>query len=289
MKQAILITAYKAFDQLYELVSFFDDDFEIFIHVDKKSGYTHAQFEVLRNMKSVKYVGQKYKVNWGGRNHLLSILDLCDEAAKNNENTFFHLITGQDYPIKPLAYFKDIGKSDLKKNYITNNQLPFKNWKDGGITRLTYYNFYDWINGKTHRNYIYKLVNFQKKFNLKRRISKKLPVLYGGDTYWSLRREALLYVLQYTRNSPRLLKRLKHSFCAEEIYFQTVLSNSNIAANLVSNNLRYIDWTGKNSNMPSILDESDFERLKESDALFARKLEMPISEALKEKIKSQLL
>lgn len=37
MKQAILITAYKNYHHLEEIIAFFDDDFEIYIHIDRKS------------------------------------------------------------------------------------------------------------------------------------------------------------------------------------------------------------------------------------------------------------
>ena len=38
MRQAILITAYRDLTQLKQLVEYFDDDFELYIHLDKKCG-----------------------------------------------------------------------------------------------------------------------------------------------------------------------------------------------------------------------------------------------------------
>jgi len=58
---------------------------------------------------------------------------------------------------------------------------------------------------------------------------------------------------------------------------------------IVNNNLRFIDWTRRNGNFPANLDESDFQSLADSDKIFARKFEFPISEKLKQMIKEYLL
>ena len=46
---------------------------------------------------------------------------------------------------------------------------------------------------------------------------------------------------------------------------------------MVNNNLRYIDWKEGRSN-PTILLTKDFEKMKQSDNLFARKFDMHVDE-----------
>jgi hypothetical protein len=96
-------------------------------------------------------------------------------------------------------------------------------------------------------------------------------------------------VMAYTEREPSLLKRLRLTFCADEIYFQTILLNSPFKEKIVNNNLRYIDWTRRNGNFPAILDESDFQSLAHSDKVFARKFEFPVSEKLKQMINENVL
>jgi len=96
-------------------------------------------------------------------------------------------------------------------------------------------------------------------------------------------------VMNYTERDLSLLKRLRFTFCADEIYFQTILMNSPLKDKIVNNNLRFIDWTRRNGNFPANLDESDFHSLKNSDKIFARKFEFPISEKLKRLIKENIL
>ncbi len=96
--------------------------------------------------------------------------------------------------------------------------------------------------------------------------------LYGGNTYWSLTREAVQYVITHTQENPKFLKRFNFTFCAEEMYFQTVLMNSSFKESINHDDLRYMDWaTGRGGN-PAFLDETDFESIISSKKLFARKL-----------------
>lgn len=283
MKQGILITAYKDFGHLMDIASCFDANFEIYIHIDKKSDISQDIMGRLQSFEQVKLVSRKYVVNWGGINHLKSILHLAKIALKSKELKVFHLISGHDYPIKKPAYFIVYFKSN-PSNYLSYFKLPSEKWPNG-MERLEYFNFYDWLDAKKYRHIILKLVNFQKRYGIKRSLSKKVLPLYGGETWWSLRRDTLQYVIDYTLHKPYLLKRLKHSFCSEEIYFQTVIMNSQHATTVVNDSLRYIDWNTRNGNFPANLDLSDLEPIQSSTALFARKFEFPVSQKLKLSLK----
>ena len=103
MKQAILITAYRDFDQLLDLVALFDDRFGVYIHIDKKSNCGDRIYDSLKGQSHVQWVSSDYTINWGGRNHLLAILSLCKKAFADGKYSYFHLITGQDLPIKPFV------------------------------------------------------------------------------------------------------------------------------------------------------------------------------------------
>ena len=282
MKQGILITAYKNFEHLFDIASFFDSNFEIYIHIDKKSVVPQIRKEAIQSLPQVQLISRKYKVNWDGINHLKSILHLAEEALKNEEITRFHLISGHDFPIKPSSYFMEFFKKHYSSNFLTFFKFPLKQWPHGGLDRIHYYNLYDILDAKKHRKYIIKFVSLQRRLNLKRRLSKQTPQLYGGDTWWSLNKEALFYVINYTKTQPRLLKRLRYSFCSEEIYFQTVIMNSELAPTVVNDNLRYIDWSNRNGNFPANLDMTDLEKIRSTNKLFARKFDFPVSIELKE-------
>ncbi len=276
MKQAILITAYDSFDQLNLLLDQFDDYFNIYIHIDKKSDLEELRLMELLKKKNVKYAGRDYTVNWGGVNHLKSYLKLAEIAMKDTENVYFHLITGKDFPIKGNKYFRNLvdGKSALGKDYMDHFRMPADCWKDGGMKRLEYYNFYDLFNAKKSDKWIWRFIRLQEILKIKRKIKANMGELFGGSTYWSLSRNTLDYVLSYTAQNPNFLKRFKHTFCAEEIYFQTIIMNSPYAENVINNNKRFIDWESGKGGYPAFLDEQDFNAIVESDSLFARKIDM---------------
>lgn len=268
MKQAILITAYKELDALLDLIHLLGNDFNFYIHIDKK---TKMNFSVLHKIKNV-FVANSYKVHWGGLNHLKAILLLSVESLKNTDNSFFHLITGEDFPIKSSDSFS---KLDTSKNYLEYFEMPAACWSgNGGLDRINYFQFYDVFDAKKSRqnNFLSKILRLQKKINLKRSYSDKFrEKLYGGSTYWSLNRHALNYVVNYSNKD--LFKRFRFTFCAEEIYFQTILLNSSFANTVVNNNLRYIDWSSGRGGYPAFLDDSDFDRIILSEKYFARKLQ----------------
>ena len=288
--QAILITAYKNYHHLEDLVNFFDGSFNIYIHIDKKSSISKENLNKLSSKERVQYVSQQYKINWGGINHLKAILDLIKEAINNKENEYFHLITGHDYPIKPLEEFSQFFEKNKGNDFMEYHTLPYSSWPENGMDRLSRYNIYDLLDGRTGVNerLIKGFSKLQKAIGFKRSFSKNFPPLFGGSTYWSLKRESLEYVFQYMNDHPKYLKRFNYSFCSEEIFFQTILLNSPMKETLINNNMRFIIWEERNGNFPANLDSSDYENIKNSDALFARKFEYPVSESLLNKIKADI-
>lgn len=290
MKHGILITAYKDIKQLKKLIGSFDDDFLLYIHIDKKSKLTTYDIETIRNSKNVAFLSQQFNVNWGGINHLKCILLLSKEAVKNTSIEYFHAISGQDFPVKTCNSIKSFLSENKGKEYLEHFELPAKNWANGGMDRISYFNFFDLFNAKTvmGKIAINGLLKAQKILGINRNIQNHFPKLYGGSTWWTLSYPCLKFVVDYTENNPYLLKRLKYSFCAEEIYYQTVIMNSKFQKNVSDSNLRYIEWNPRNGNCPAHLDETDYENIIKSDDIFARKIEYPASSKLINKLEEHM-
>jgi core-2/I-Branching enzyme len=128
----------------------------------------------------------------------------------------------------------------------------------------------------------------QKKVGFTRKIKKSFPKLYGGATWWSLTTACCNYVLDYIKANPSFLKGFNYTFCAEELFFQTIILNSPFKDKVVNNNMRLIIWEMRNGNIPANLDESDLETILKSDKLFARRFEYPVSKPLLEQLKTIL-
>ena len=282
MLQAILITAYKDLQHLKKIIDFFDNDFEIYIHFDQKVNVTNESLQKTLNANNIKLISRKYQVNWGGFNHLRAILHLLEEALKNPTIKYFHTISGQDYPIKNINNFKSYFFENKDVSFLDYQPVKALGWQNNGLNRLELYNLFDFFNFKDslHRKILHYSLKIQIKLNRKRKLPFPLEQLYGGSTWWSLNREAAEFVNGFTSSNSKIFKSFRYTLCSEEVYFQTVLCNFFDSNLLIKNNLRYIDWSARNNSNPAILDMSDYDKLVNSEAFFARKFDKNVSSDL---------
>ena len=281
MKQAILITAYKNPNQLLELVkNFSPEHFAIYVHWDKKT-MRECSATFLHSLPQNVSFHSIYRVNWGGINHLKAILFLLREGLKAEENYFFHLITGEDLPLKSETYF--MNTLDTSKSYLEFTGYPPSHLPASFQDNLDYYNFFDLFDAKKYLKVLRLLKNIQKKIRLKRSNEFSHNFLKYGSTYWSLKRLHAKYIHDYTKENPNFLNRLKFTFCPEEIYVPTLLANAPLDSDIENDNLRYIKWSrsGK-SGSPDYLNQEDYIQLSKNNAyLFGRKFSTPLSQLLK--------
>lgn len=280
MRQAILITAYNDFDQLRRLVAYFDDGFEVFVHIDKRCRQIPDDVQ-----RPNVHLYQRYRIPWGSVNHLRAIVFLMGEAAGHGDLEYFHLITGSDYPVPSLNDLKSFGEAHRHENYLEYFPLPRPGWDgDGGLDRVNYYWPQRWLRpGENQAGYRMTafLVKLQRKLGLRRWFDFFDGRLYGGGTYWSVSREAVEYALGFLQAHPRYLRRFRNTKIAEEICLPTLWANSELP--LTNHSLRYIEWGSEAS--PRVLDEQDFDRIVGSGCLFARKISSTLSKGLVDKIK----
>ena len=105
MRHAILIMAHRDIDHLCHLIEYFCRNCDVFIHLDAKAGLGDGIVDRLRGYAQVCLVSREYGVNWGGTSVLDSELALLSSAYEYERYDYFHLLSGQDYPVKPLNYF----------------------------------------------------------------------------------------------------------------------------------------------------------------------------------------
>ena len=101
MSQAILIMAHQHFDQLAELTELLSKKFNVYIHIDKNADVNPATIDQLNQLTAAPVI-QTQAVHWGGYSIAQAAIDLMNLALKDSDNTYFHLISGEDWPLKPL-------------------------------------------------------------------------------------------------------------------------------------------------------------------------------------------
>lgn len=289
MTHAILLLWHKDITQLEELISFFDDNFLFYIHLDKKSQINDADFERLKNHPLVSFVSKKYEINWGGFNILKAELFLLKEIISDKKVNYVHFMSAQDYPIKDLHFIKNFFEYNNGIEFIEYMKLPNENWEEGTYDRFHYFRMHDFFNFRSLKGFkvINFIVDFQKRYNLKRKIPNQYDYLYGGSNWMSITIQCAQYIVLFYKKS--FYNRLKYTFAPEETFFPTVIMNSQFKKNVKNDNLRYILWEKENGSYPAILDNSNWGDLVISPALFARKFDQSISKELKERINNYLL
>jgi hypothetical protein len=285
MKQAILITAYKDLEFIKRIIQYFDDDFEFYIHVDTKC---REESTILPCHKNV-HVYSEYHIQWGGSNHLKAIWFLIKQSVLSGQYEYFHLITGSDYPIKPLTEFKSFFENHKLDNFIEYFPLPRPSWgADGGLRRILYY--WPLINHLDVRSKWYQVVHLMLRIQRKLGIKRSFPYfggkLWAGGTYWSLSAQAIECVTRFVAENPDYIKRFNYTAIGEEIFIQTILKNHPDIC-LTNNYLRFIDWG--DGFAPVTLTGAHFDKIARSDCFFARKLDSEISAVLLQLIDDQIL
>lgn len=288
MTHAFLITAYKDEVQLSCLVTqLLKYQSLIYVHIDKKSRKLLQTFiSKYAGNENVKDISDPVKVYWGGFSHLKAILFLLKEAYKNPANSRFHLLSGQDLPIVSKKEFAVFFETNANKEFITNFQLPDPRWQNGGLDRVNYYHLNDILDPK---KYFFPRINgrfvrFQKWIGLKRKQPAYIANYHGGGTWWSLSRKAIDEIVNFNKKHPDFINFFKHTYCGEELFFQTILCNSALNESILSEDLRYIYWDTPGGRFPAVLDESALDEILKEQKFFARKFDSETSADLRKRM-----
>lgn len=274
MKHAYLILAHKNWNQLMTLLSLLDDSHnDIFLHIDRYAA--DAPIEQLRaSVKKTQLVFVKrIGCTWGDYSLVRAELELLKEATKT-PHAYYHLLSGQDLPLKSQDEIHFFFGSKPEAEYVVTKKSPL----DGTHSpdrRQRYYFFFLRRNAfldKTGIAYLY-LRRFQK---LSIRVQKWLRVnrvkgmkeqLFYGSQWFSITDAFARYLLSHREYIKR---HFRWTFIPDEHFVQTVLMQSPFKDRVAQVTTRYIDWKrGK----PYVFTAADYELLRSSDCLFARKFD----------------
>jgi len=281
MQHGFLITAYRDIEGLLALIADLGPEAHVFVHLDRKALLSKSELDHVKALPTLRFLSRRYAVNWGSRDHLLSIIELARAAAKDERIDYLHAISGSDRPLVPWFEFNTFFERNGGSEFIEHFPLPTRYWNGGGLDRLTLYHPLDLLDVRTphQKRSLDLLLMMQGKLGVRRSL-RGLPPLFGGSTWWSLSRACVSHLLKGSDSNPGYLRRFRHSHVPEEVFFQTLIMASPFAKHVVNDNLRYVDWVARNGNKPAVLDLSDLDKVLASGKLFARKLMQPTSQGL---------
>jgi hypothetical protein len=259
--------------------------------LDKKSNLKEESVKLLiKHDANVVFLKNPIAVYWGGFSHLKAFYLLLQKAFENNENTYFHVLSGQCFPIKSNKAILDFFEKNNEKEFIDAQLIDESKWTGGSLNRIQLFHLNDYCNIRADfwKTFNGRFLKVQRIIGIKRKLPTIFEKYYGGSTWWSITRNAVDYLLRFIETNKKVFNRFKHTHCSEELFFQTVLMNSSFKSNIVQDDLRYVDWEYRNGSVPANLDETDFDKLVNSSKLFARKMEYPKSKLLLAKLEERI-
>lgn len=271
MRIALLIHVHTNPDQVARLVSRLShEDVDIYINVDAKVDIDTFQSCI----SGVYFLKNRVEVIWGRFSQVEQILNSFAEIASLQQD-YSHIlfISGQDYLVKPVSEIVDFLQKNQSISFINYFKLGDDNWSQLMRKRYEYWFFLP--KGDIRNN------KYVKKILIKLGFKRKYPFadVYYGACWFCLSKEAIKYLLDFTKIKPQTTIFFRYTGCSDELYIQSVLLNSPMKDKMTNEIFRYFDWSD-NGKSPRILDENDFEKIKMSDAWFARKLDTKISSPL---------
>lgn len=282
-KHAVLLLAHQNLEHLKQYIEILGPNFHFYIHINKKAFLTDGEIEELKSHPNVRFISRKYLIRWGGTRILKAFVELAQVALKEDEYAYFHTASGQDFPIKKSEEILKFFQENQAKEFIEYFPLPTERWDNGGLYRYELFHFYDLFNVKTgFGEFMIRLtLKIQKILSIRRKTVSNLPDIYGGSCWFSITGNCMKYCIEFSSKNPQILNNHEYVFGPEESFFQTIIMNSPFKENVLNDNLFYIDWEFRNGNSPAVLDQSDCEKLLNSDKLFGRKFQSPTSDKLK--------
>src|ERR1700730_5240802 len=270
MRMAHIILAYKDPPQIERLVKRLRHrDFDFYIHVDTKSNL--ACFEYLEKIEGVYLIRNRIKIRWGGYSFTQAVFNCIDEIFKSGRHyDYISTMSGQDYPIKPVEYFHGFFRQRGGKNFLAIEKFGSEWWKEAEHRIINYHmTDFDFRGRYRFQFFINRIVrkrNFPYGYTL-----------YGSNraTWWTITSDCGRYLLKFIEANPKIRRFAKYTWAPDEYLIPTIIMNSPFRETVVPDNYRYLDWSQGGAN-PKILTEKDFEALKKTDKLLARKFDIKV-------------
>ena len=276
MKIGFLILAHRYPTQLenliHSLLTF--PDASVYVHIDQKSEELYKNIsEIFSGTNQVVFLQERYSVYWGSFNQIQATFALIKKAVERKHEDYFMLLSGQDFLIKKPETLIQFFTENKGKQFLVNFQLPDSQWKDGGLNRLAYYSIdidgHPWFTNKVNTliERLHRYSGFKRKTKFQQ---------YGGSNWFNLDFNAMKYIVQFINSNPEFYKSFKYTRCADEIFIQSILMNSNFASQVVSDDLRFIDWSS-GPEYPRILRSADLDRMVHAKhKFFGRKFDSTV-------------
>lgn len=293
MKHAYMIMVHKNSYTLEKLLELIDNPLnDIFIHVDKKcTDFDFFMYQAIVKKSRIFFLDKRIIVNWGGYSQVKAELELMKYAVNKGNYRYFHLLSGQDLPLKTQKFIHEKCSKSPNKLYLdykTDINLDTDFGKKLYLRCSVNHYLQEWRN-KSSIGWINKSITFLDRFLiavqfyiLKRDFikEKQIPLVYGSN-WFSLPQKVVELIIS---NEEKIEYYFSNASFCDELFIQTILAGSSQKFD-IEDNLRYIDFGRSNlKGHLYIWKDKDFEELISSSNFFSRKFDENIDRKIIDKI-----
>jgi hypothetical protein len=237
---AFMIVAHHQFAHLDRLLGTLKTrDSTCYLHVDAKV----ATLPHLRN--DAVLTAKRFDVQWAGFSQVEATLELMRTAAKCEVHDYFILLSGADYPLRPIAElsaflskhqqdcinlteFGRLGKS------IDRVVIPYLERGGGRNTGLG-------ASMSRYANLFFRLANRLVGARRKLPWGFEEPDFLAGSSWFALKKSTIVAILNFIDQRPDFVRYCARTSFADEFFFQTILRQCGLDKNCRPN-LHYTDW-----------------------------------------------
>jgi len=229
------------------------------VHVDKRSGVglqTEIQ-DFLSGFANASLL-KSQSILWGGYSMVDTELRGIEELLKiSSEWEFFINLSGQDFPLKSQTHIQDFLSRNIGNDFISvANQSKLR---PDTLSRI--------------ENYFTEFANRILRIPIKRLYLRGVTPHIGSQ--WMILSRKFCEFVSYSPEVERFKRFYRHTFIADEGFFQTVIMNTNYKGTIVNDDKRTIVWVpiGTIKLRPRDFTSKDADFLMASQGLFARKFD----------------
>jgi len=264
-KHALLIQAHQDISYFIKLAKI-QPNVNFYVHMDAKSDYfPDAKTAQLANVFLLK---DRITVRWGGFSQIEATLKLFETAFANEDNAYFHLVSGEDVVLQPFEV--------IEKQW--QHRFDFQAMMTCEIAPQYAYRF---IMDSPHAD-----SNWQRQLTgkiitkLQKAVAKVKPYhspIYFGSQWFSVTRADWEKIMPFTDEYSDFFR---HKLVPDEHFFQTLITEKLTNQIRLSNDNRrqiIFDKNVNNGNSPIYLDLLKLEQAKFNGYWFARKVKKDVA------------
>ncbi len=263
-RHAYMIAVHKHPEQIRILLQLLDaEQNDLYVHIDRKS--RDIAPEDLRDcvQRGRIFFVDRIAVGWAEYSIVESTLILLKAAVKNGPYAYYHLLSGQDLPLKPVE--------EINRFYDTND--PSWNYLELIDTGEAWRKAYLRMNTRRFHRNAHETGMIRKIHAVERRICswfwRDKRYLRAGSSWFDINQALAEQVLAH---EAWIRKSFKDASFPDESFLQTLVMKLGLQ-DTCRDEMRCIDWSRKQGS-PEVFHDSDFERLVRSGKNFARKFDI---------------